>query len=110
MAGCRADPSSGTMSQPRRRSPPSTPNSTSRRSTIISSVAKRLRRTSAFIPGVEPLPDIIDRVLVEARVEAARDVADMRCRQQIRLAAKRMIGWQRLLIKDVNPGAGDCAV
>src|ERR1700722_2833863 len=61
-------------------------------------------------PSVEPLPYIVDRVLIEALIEATRDVADMRCRQQLRLAAKRMIGRQRLLVKDVDPGAGDFAV
>src|ERR1700726_4088967 len=110
MAGCRADLFSGTKSHPRRRSPPSTSNSTSRRSTIMRSVAKLLHSASASIPSVEPLPDIVDRVLIEARIEATRDVADMRCRQQVRLAAKRMIGRQRLLVKDVDPGAGDFAV
>src|SRR5271163_1919028 len=110
MAGCRADLFSGTKSHPRSRSPPSTSNSTSRRSTIMGSVAKLLQPASASIPGVEPLPDIVDRVLIEARIEATRDVADMRCRQQVRLAAQRMIGRQRLLVKDVDPGAGDFAV
>src|SRR5580700_6214567 len=110
MAGCRADPFSGTKSHPRRWSPPSTSNSTSRRSTIMRSVAKLLQSASASPPSVEPLPDIVDRVLIEARIEATRDVADMWCRQQVRLAAKRMIGRQRLLVKDVDPGAGDFAV
>jgi hypothetical protein len=89
--------------------PPSTSNSTSRRSIIMRSVAKLLQSASASILSVEPLPDIVDRVLIEAHIQATRDVADMWCRQQVRLAAKRMIGWQRLLVEDVDPGAGDFA-
>src|ERR1700722_12681948 len=93
MAGCRTDLFLGTNSHPRRRSLPPASNSTSRRSTMT----------------IEPLPDIVDRVLIKALIEAARDVADMRCRQQVRQAAERVIRRQRLLVEDVDRGAGDLA-
>src|ERR1700724_1888266 len=107
MAGCRADLFSGTRSHPRRRSPPSTSNSTSRRSTIMRSVAKLLQSASASIPSVEPLPDIVDRVLIEARIEATRDVADVWRGQQVRQRAERMVERQRLLVKDIDGSTGD---
>src|SRR5580658_7520347 len=108
-AGRGPAPVSRAKRQPRRRSPPSTSNSASPRSTIMSSVAKRSQPVSSFIPGVEPLPDIVDRVLVETRIEAARDVADMRRGQQVRQAAERMIGRQRPLVEDVDRRAADLA-
>jgi hypothetical protein len=60
--------------------------------------------------AIEPLPDIVDRIQVEARVEIVRDVADMRCRQEVRQTTIRMIRRQRLLIEDVKRGAGDLAI
>ena len=57
--------------------------------------------------AVEPTADVLDRILVEASVEAARDVADMRRRQEVRKAAERVLEQQRLLVEDIDGCAGD---
>ena len=41
--------------------------------------------------GVEPLDDVVDRILIETLVQAARNIADVRGGQQIQLATKGMI-------------------
>src|SRR5580700_11229024 len=56
---------------------------------------------------VEPTADIRDRILVEAGVEAAGDVADMRRCQQVRQRAERMVERQWLLVKDIDGSTGD---
>src|SRR6202030_335643 len=56
---------------------------------------------------VEPAADVRDRILVEASVKAARDVTYMRCCQQARQRAERMVERQRLLVEDIDGGAGD---
>src|ERR1700676_1241682 len=60
-----------------------------------------LQDASARRVAVEPTADIRDRILVEASVEAAGDVADMRCCQQVRQRAERTVKRQRLLVKDI---------
>ena len=60
--------------------------------------------------AVEPTADVRDRILVESRVEAAGDVADMRRCQQVRQRAERMVKRQRLLVEDVDGCAGDLFV
>src|SRR5271168_5213138 len=60
--------------------------------------------------SVEPTADVRDRILVEANVKVAGDVADMRRRQQVRQAAERMVERQRLLVEDVNGCASDLFV
>src|SRR3981189_2884457 len=57
--------------------------------------------------AVEPAADVRDRILVEASVKAAGDVADMRRCQQVRERAERMVERQRLLVEDIDGGAGD---
>src|SRR5580692_4793258 len=52
--------------------------------------------------AVEPAAYVRDRVLVEASVKAAGDVADMRRCQQVRQRAERMVERQRLLVEDVD--------
>jgi hypothetical protein len=59
--------------------------------------------------AVEPFGYVVDRVLIEALVEAARNVSDVRSRQQVRQAPQGMIKRQRLLIEDVNGRARDLA-
>ena len=59
--------------------------------------------------GVEPLDYVVNRILIEALIEAARNVTDVRSRQQVRLVAERVIQRQRLLIEDVNGRARDLA-
>src|ERR1700756_5760376 len=60
--------------------------------------------------AVEPPADVGDRILVEASVEAAGDVADMwRC-QQVRQRAERMVERQRLLVEDIDGCASDLFV
>src|ERR1700680_1148205 len=46
--------------------------------------------------AVEPTADVGDRILVEAGVEAAGDVADMRRCQQVWQRAERVVERQRL--------------
>src|SRR5580704_6922564 len=57
--------------------------------------------------SVEPTADVRDRILVEASVKVAGDVADMRRCQQVRQRAERMIDRQRLLVEDIDGCAGD---
>src|SRR5580700_11404796 len=57
--------------------------------------------------AVEPAADVLDRVLIEAGVKAARDVADVWGGQQVRQRAERMVERQRLLIKDIDGSTGD---
>jgi len=59
---------------------------------------------------IEPPADIGDRILVEASVEAAGDVADMRRCQQVWQRAERMVERQRLLVEDIDGCAGDLFV
>src|SRR5580704_1415966 len=54
-----------------------------------------------------PTADVLDRVLIEAAVKAARDVADVWRGQQVRQHAERMVERQRLLVKDIDGGTGD---
>src|SRR5580693_6668299 len=105
MAGSFPACPDGKNSQPRRRSPPSTANSTSRRSTIVLLPGDGLARSMRL--GVEPLDYVVNRILIEALIEAARNVTDVRSRQQVRLVAERVIQRQRLLIEDVNGRARD---
>jgi len=58
---------------------------------------------------VEPLHDVGDSVPVEALVERARYVADVRGSQQVRQAAERVVARQRLLIEDIDGRARDFA-
>src|SRR6185295_4020151 len=96
MAGSLPVRFDGKNSQPRRRSPPSTVNSTSRRSTIVPP------RGAGFARGirlaVDPFGYVVDGVLIEALGRAKR----VRRRQQVRQAPEGMIGRERLVIKDVN--------
>jgi hypothetical protein len=57
--------------------------------------------------AVEPTADVLDRVLIEAAVKAARDVADVWRGQQVRQRAERMVERQRLLVEDVDGSTGD---
>src|SRR5271165_4390924 len=65
---------------------------------------------SPLSSAVEPTADVRDRILVEALVQPARDVADMRRRQQVRQAAERMVERQRLLVEDIDGCPGDLFV
>src|SRR6476659_6456093 len=107
MAGSLPVRFDGKNSQPRRRSPPSTVNSTSRRSTIVPPCGVGFARRIGL--AVAPFDYVVDGVLIEALVQAARNVADVRRRQQVRQAPKGMIGRERLLVKDVNGRARDRA-
>src|SRR5260370_26073943 len=111
MAGRGPEPSARTKSHPRRRSPPSTSNSTSRRSIMGPPNEAAYRKgASALSSAVKPPSDVLDRVPVEALVQPARDVADMRRRQQVRQAAERVPWRQRLLVGDIDPCAGDLLI
>jgi hypothetical protein len=66
-----------------------------------------LHDASARCLAVEPTADVRDRILVEASVKAAGDVAHMRRCQQVRQRAERMVERQRLLVEDIDGGAGD---
>src|SRR5258708_7810353 len=66
-----------------------------------------LQEASARRLFVEPTADVRDRILVEASVKAAGDVADMRRCQQVRQRAERMVERQRLLVEDIDGCAGD---
>jgi len=57
--------------------------------------------------AVEPTADVLDRVLIEASVKAARDEADVWRGQQVRQRPERMGGRQRLLVKDIDGSTGD---
>src|ERR1700676_4219696 len=57
--------------------------------------------------AIEPTADVRDRILVEAGVEAAGDVADMRRCQQVRQRAERMVERQWLLVKNIDGSTGD---
>src|ERR1700722_7985640 len=107
MAGSLPVRFDGKNSQPRRRSPPSTINSTSRRSTIVPSCGAGFARGIRL--AVDPFGYVVDGVLIEALVQAARNVADVRRRRQVRQAPKGMIGRERLLVKDVNGRPRDLA-
>src|SRR5260370_2178073 len=111
MAGRGPEPSARTKSHPRRRSPPSTSNSTSGRSIMGPRKEAAYRKgASALSSAVKPPSDVLDRVPVEALVQPARDVADMRRRQQVRQAAERVLGRQRLLVEDIDRCAGDLLI
>ena len=70
-----------------------------------------MRRAAASgCPVVEPTADVCDRILVEAGVEAAGDVADMRRCQQVRQRAEGMVERQRLLVENINGRSGDLFV
>src|ERR1700680_5055305 len=69
-----------------------------------------LQDASARCLAVEPTADVRDRILVEASVKAAGDVADMRRCQQVRQRAERMVERQRLLVKDIDGCASDLFV
>src|SRR5580700_11686801 len=60
--------------------------------------------------SVEPTADVRDRILVEASVKVAGDVADMRRCQQVRQRAERMVERQRLLVEDIDGCASDLFV
>src|ERR1700719_484736 len=62
---------------------------------------------STELLSVEPTADVRDRILVEASVKVAGDVADMRRCQQVRQRAERMIDRQRLLVEDIDGCARD---
>src|SRR5258705_5034990 len=62
---------------------------------------------SARCLAVEPTADVLDRVLIEAGVKAARDVADVWRGQQVRQRAERMVERLLLLVKDNDGSNGD---
>src|ERR1700758_1344976 len=57
--------------------------------------------------AIEPTADVLDRVLIESGVQAARDIADVRGGQYVRQRAKRMVERQRLLVKDIDGSTRD---
>src|SRR5262245_23234423 len=59
---------------------------------------------------VEPLPDIRDGVFVERFVKTLRDVADMRCCEDVVQRSERVRRRQRLDVENVNCRAGDLLV
>src|SRR5271169_2669352 len=61
-----------------------------------------LQDASGRCLAIEPTADVLDRVLIEAGVKAARDVADVWRGQQVRQRAERMVEWQRLLVEDID--------
>ena len=66
-----------------------------------------LQDASARCLAIEPTADVLDGVLIEAGVKAARDVADVWRGQQVRQRAERMVERQRLLVKDIDGSTGD---
>ena len=107
MAGSFPRRFDGKKGQPRRRSPPSMANSMSRRSTIVLLFSDRLAHGLRL--AVQPFDYVVDCVLIEAFVEAARNVSNVRRRQQVRLTAERMIEGQGLLIEYIHGRAGNFA-
>ncbi len=69
-----------------------------------------LHDASARWLAVQPTADVCDRILVEASVKAAGDIADMRRRQHVRQSAERVLKRQRLLVEDIDRCAGDLLV
>src|SRR5260370_10859974 len=68
-----------------------------------------LQDASARCLAIEPTADVLDGVLIEAGVKAARDVADVWRGQQVRQRAERMVERQRLLVKDIDGGYRESA-
>jgi len=66
-----------------------------------------LQDASGRCLAIEPTADVLDRVLIEAGVKAARDVADVWRGQQVRQRAERMVERQRLPLKDIDGSTGD---
>src|SRR6202022_1139270 len=66
-----------------------------------------LQDASGRCLAIEPTADVLDRVLIEAGVKTARDVADVWRGQQVRKRAERMVERQRLLVKDIDGSTGD---
>src|ERR1700736_5775180 len=82
--------------------------------TLAAQTGRCRRRKAYSVPwmssgrlAVEPAADVRDRILIEASVKVAGDVADMRRCQQVRQRAERMIDRQRLLVEDIDGCAGD---
>src|SRR5271156_1096363 len=77
---------------------------------VLQKALPGLQRASAHCLAVEPPGDVRHRILIEALVQTAGDVADMRRRQYVRQAAERVVERQRLLVEDIDGCAGDLLV
>src|SRR5271169_3607015 len=62
------------------------------------------------LTGVEPLPNVRDRILIERLVKPLRDIGDMRCCQDVVQRPEGVIQRQRLNIEYVDRRASDLLV
>src|SRR5580700_291648 len=67
-------------------------------------------KPASYLTVVEPLPNVRNRILIERLVKPLRDIADVRCCQDVVQRPKGVIRRQRLNIEYVDRCAGDLLV